>query len=55
MKESKKMCLYCAKWHPEKELWVLLGEHYCSKCYPEVYDNVKNLPWNRGKPCAEWI
>lgn len=52
--KENKMCIYCAKWFPEEEMWSLKNKLYCRKCYPTVYENVSNLPWNKGKPPTEW-
>lgn len=49
---DRKMCLYCAKWFPEEEMREIKKNPYCNRCYPEVYENVKNLPWNKNKPLA---
>lgn len=46
---KRTMCIYCAKWFPEKETWLIEGQPYCEKCFPEVLDAVKKLPWNKDK------
>lgn len=51
---KNEMCLYCAKWYPKEEMRMLLGDYFCKRCYPDVYDNVSTLPWNKGKPPSEW-
>ena len=52
---DKEMCLYCAKYYPIEVMENLMGRWYCAKCYPAVYENVRKLPWNKGKPEEEWI
>lgn len=52
--DFKYTCTYCAKKHPDvKPLPPDLNENprfkYCPKCYPEVLQEVRNLPWNRNK------
>ena len=49
-------CLYCMRTGKAKSLKPLPKHldkeqvgHYCPRCYPEVLEATRNLPWNRNK------
>jgi hydrogenase maturation factor HypF (carbamoyltransferase family) len=55
-KKEREMCTYCGKWFETNimktlpENWTRHPFPYCPKCYPGVYQDASNLPWNKHKP-----
>lgn len=49
MKEPREMCVYCAKWHPVKDMYKIKGtlerNWYCARCVPIVESNIRESPW----------
>ncbi len=50
-KNERELCMYCGKWYSLETMTPLFErgktsiKYYCERCYLDVKENIRSLPW----------